>query len=57
MIRGHDRSADGRRGRRAAEDQPSADPKDDSGRPDPGSQEWPGMACGPGLFTGVSGSA
>lgn len=56
-IRGRDRSADSGGGCRAAEDQPSANSKNDPGRPDPSSQDWARMACGPDLFAGVPGSA
>ena len=57
MIRGRDRSSDSGGGCRAAEDQPSANSKNDPEWPDPGSQDWARMARGPDLFAGVPGSA
>ena len=57
MIRGRDRSSDSGGGCRAAEDQSSADPEDDPGRPDPCGQDRPRMARGSSVSAGVSGSA
>ena len=57
MTRGCDRSADGGGGGRVAEDQSSADLKNDPGQPDPSGQDRPRMARGPDLFAGVPGSA
>ena len=56
-IRGRNRSADSGGGCRVAEDQSSADPENDPGRPDPCGQDRPRMARGPDLFAGVPGSA